>query len=727
MGDSHAGSASAHIPGALTMKRQPAHPAFTLLAISSFLPALAMAQPSGDDAGVLSVVTVTANKVEQDLQDVPQSVTVIDAATLEEKGISSIDDVIAEIPNMASNTWQGTSVNIRGLNTSKFTNNNPVVIYIDGVPHSSRFGFDASLANVERVEVLRGPQGTLYGKDAVGGIINVVTRKPGKAWRGKAGLEYGEDDTHAIVFDGSGALIDGSLYLGVNGQFSGTDGWIENVHPGMRKDAAEKRERKLNTYLLYEPNERFRARLGLSEEKKTAHFYEMAVGPGGSSISSFSLDKARKARFDTDTKEVADSNAQSLALTWKLAGVSLDAVTTHKKFELDGVYDSDFGVRPDYAGLTQFNNHATETWTQELRLSGGESAGPRWVAGLYLEKEEHAQGPYGQKFPGYDPATATYLGNFEMNADSLTDTRTQALFGQLIWPFAGSFELTLGGRWQRIEKEFDMDLFYLPVGVSGPAIYSLRDKTRWNAFLPKVALSHSLSPNWTAYASYAKGYMPGGYNYFASGGGADSNSFEPQTSANYEIGVKGRLDNLALAASLFYMDIEDIHVYKFDGIVNTTDNARKAHSQGAELELSWYPRDSRWEFSGALGLIEAKYDDYDTGTTRYDGERIENSPSHTLRLGVAYRHPGGAYARLDARNQGQVWFFDNASSDFVRYGSYSVFDFKTGYRLDNWELYGYVHNLTDRGYIQGFESSASSTLVSFGTPRRFGVGVRYEF
>ena len=122
-------------------------------------------------------ITVTANKIDEDLADVPQSVTVLDKRTLEEKQIKRVSDVIREIPNMFVNANHGLSLNVRGLNTSMFTNNNPVVVYIDGVAYSERYGFDLPVVtDVDRVEVLRGPQGTLYDKGAIGGIVNIVTK-----------------------------------------------------------------------------------------------------------------------------------------------------------------------------------------------------------------------------------------------------------------------------------------------------------------------------------------------------------------------------------------------------------------------------------------------------------------------------------------------------------------------------------------------------------------------
>lgn len=241
-------------------------------------------------------ITVTANKIEEDITDVPQSITVIDEFTLQEKGVRNVADVINEIPNMSITPegGHGSPVNFRGLNTSAFTNNNPVVIYIDGVPYSNRFGFDASMVNVERVEVLRGPQGSLYGKDAIGAVINIVTKKPVNTWQGKVGTEYGSYNALQGLFNVSGPLRENVLFAGINGWYRQDDGWIENVHPGMGKDANKENDRRLSGYLLYNPTERLSARLTLSDDYTKKYWQDGYGLPGGAGISEFSRKNAEK-------------------------------------------------------------------------------------------------------------------------------------------------------------------------------------------------------------------------------------------------------------------------------------------------------------------------------------------------------------------------------------------------------------------------------------------------
>jgi len=692
--------------------------------------------PEDPDLGLvkdLASVNVTANKMEQSLLDVPASISVIDAQVLEEKGIQSVSDLLREIPNLtavAGTSGHGTGANIRGINTSMFTNSNPVVMYIDGIAHSSRYGFDASLANVERIEVLRGPQGTLYGKDAIGGVINIVTRRPENIVSTRAGVEYGGDAAWFGSFNLSGALTADTLWWGINGQLSGDEGWIENEYPGMRRKADPRRERKLGGFMLYQPEQRFSARLSLNTEASTVHWLQAMSAPGGTPLAAFSRAGAKRARFDVDAKDVSEADSLALALNWLLPGVAVESVSTWRRYQLDGVYDADFSDTVDYLGLTQFNATTNQTLAQELRASSGKTEGLRWLAGIYLENEAFEQGPYGMEFPMFDPATGASVGALTINVESVTDTRTRALFGQLMLPFAASFELTLGGRWQRIEKEIALNTWMLPKGTgfrNGPPIYSLAARKTWSTFLPKAALNWRFHPRWAAHISFAQGYMPGGFNYFATAGTAEDNRFEAQTSRNIEVGIKGSVDTLNIGMDLFHIQIEDIHIYKSDGAIYTTSNARKAHAQGIEVEAAWRPADTHFEFTLALGVIAAKYDDYDTGMERFDGEHIQNTPTHTLRLGAAWAHPGGLYARMDAHNQGRQWFYDDASRGFPQMGGHTVVDARVGWRRGAWEVFAAVRNLTGREYVTGFISSTAVSMANFADPRRYSLGLRYVF
>ena len=582
------------------------------------------------------------------------------------------------------------------------------------------------MADLKRIEVLRGPQGTLYGKDAIGGVINIVTKIPTDEWHGKIGAEYGSDNYMQGIFNTSGPLVADTLFLSLNGQFEKDDGWIENTYPGMDSDANRTEEQRLSGSLLYTPTEAFTARFTLAYDSTEGAWLNGYALAGGADIRDFNRDGAEKISMDTADLTEQDNLSQSLQLSYEFDSMTLASTTTHKNSDLDGVYDAEYGDNPMYAGLIQYNYAEIDAYTQEFRLSSNNETGIRWVSGLYFDYEDREQAPYGMQFPMYDYETYEYLGAYDMNSESDTESTTYAVFGQAMIPFMERFELTLGGRYQYINKDFVQNLYYLPVGMSGPAMFSIDTSEDWSVFLPKVALSYSLNDNWTTYVSYSHGYMPGGFNYFSSSGTAEDNTFEPQQSKNYEIGIKGRLNRLRVAAALFYMDIEDIHVYKAYGTSYYCDNAESAHSMGAELELAYSLTDSI-ELTGGFGIIEAEYDTYDAGDgISLDGETIQNTPSYTVAAGVSYIHPRGFYSRVDIRAMGEVSFYDDYHKDFVDGDAYITLDVRIGYQINDWDFYLYGKNLTDEEYITNYMSNTSMALAEFGEPLTVGVGVRYR-
>jgi len=688
-------------------------------AVATLASTLVMAQDSSPpEAPSLQAVTVTANKVEEELKDVPQSVTLITGEAMQEKGIRNVADLIREVPNLSSSFVYSNDVNFRGINSSTFTNSNPVVIYVDGVPQSNRYAYDALLENVERIEVLRGPQGSLYGKDAIGGVINIVTKTPTNTWSGQVGAEVANLGGKDVTFSVNGPLVKDTLYLSLSGKAGEQGGWITNHQAGMHANADRQDQQRFNLGLLYKASPDTQVRLNASQDDETRHWIGGGLVPFGSDYAAYTRDQAKQARFDQETVTKTQTNAQSLSVQHRLGGVMLDAITTNKSVKIAGDYDMDWGNDPSYSGLTQFQHSTIDTQTQEVRLSGGQAGHTRWVGGLYFENDKYRNTRYGGQY-------AMGGGMFiDMDALSTTKSTTQALFGQVMVPLSQKLELTLGGRYQRIKKDFEVDVYMQPVGMTGsPPAMSLDGSHTWSSFLPKAALSFDLTPQWTSYVSVARGYMPGGYNYWPSSSIEAENRFDPQTSTNYEVGVRSGFGRLYLSASLFYMDIKDIHVYFYDRSTNliTTSNAGKASSKGAELEASYLMTD-QWEISGALGLTNARYDEYPDA--RINGNKIEKTPAYTARVGLQYTAGNGLYGRVDLRGQGKRYF--NPENTLVD-GAYTTVDLKAGYKTGAWEFYGYVRNLADTSYLSTVSGMSNGTLVSFGEPRRFGVGVRYSF
>ncbi|MCT7908549.1 TonB-dependent receptor [Arcobacter lacus] len=676
-----------------------------LLVLSLFVSSLIFA----NETTKLKEITVSANKMEENIKDVPQSITVVTEVDIEQKGIKNIQDVIKEVPNaQIDNVGFFT---FRGLSYSTFTNTNPMVIYLDGVPYSSYYDFNPSLANVEQIEVLRGPQGTLYGKDAIGGVINIVTKEPTNEWKGSIGAEYGNDNYMQTILNTSGALIDNKLFAGINGSYKADDGYITNTYPNQKKDANEKYDRKASGFLLWKPTDNFKAKLTIADNKEKKNLDDSFVVSSSKSLNDVTRDDAKNVELDVENYIKSTVESQALNLTYDFDNLKLDSITTHKESDAKIKQDGYFTVND---GSYAFNNNNIDGYTQEFKLSS-KNQNIKWVTGLYFNKDDIKNN-----------TGVNYSIPYLIDLNSKQKNETQAIFGQTMIPLGESFELTLGGRYQKIKKDIDLVSNSSMMGMNFPS-FNYSDEKTWNSFLPKAALTYKISDNLSTYISVSKGYMPGGFNVNAQQGGTNENSYEPQKSTNYEVGAKYIGDNFALNTAIFRMEIEDIHVFKYLTPTEVvTSNAKKAHSQGIEFDGSYFITDD-FSIQGSLGIIDAKYDDYDNGT-KYDGKRIDRTPKYTANLSFSYLPIDGFYGRVDFNARGKTNFFDGANKSMVEADGAIITNTKIGYKIGDFDIYAFAKNLTNEDYITYYLSTTGTDYwAKLNDPRQFGIGAIYKF
>ena len=690
------------------------------IVLVAIFPPVVLAKDEKMATTTVESITVTANKIEQDVQEVPQSITVLDEETLENKEIHNIADIIREIPNTNYAYSNIGTINFRGINSSVLTNNHPLVIYIDGVPFTNRSGYEISLVNVERVEVLRGPQGTLYGKDSIGGIINVITREPTNVYEGKADLEYGNYNTFRGTLSVNGPIVKDILFLSLFGRYTKDDGWIDNHYLGMDEDANSMKEENFGLNLVYTPTDRFLARLVFHHDYINHYGFDESLIPlGNTNINAFDTDDAKDTQFDVATFNRSENDSGALSFQYLFDTVVFNALSTYKYIDALGSTDQDAGVNPLYTGLKLFKDGTVSTFSQELRLSNQEGNNVRWLGGLYYEHEKFVNDRFGFQLPG------VFLDSpfdIELNSVSEGIANTIAVFGQVILPFVQSFELTLGGRYQYIKKEIDLESFTLPIGMTGPPSFSLDAKHEWDILSPRASLLYRLTSHLNLYTTVSTGSYPGGYNRFAASGDEEAIRFDEQTSINYEAGFKFNGDALSLTTNVFYMDIADIHIFKIDNLSGmvSTSNAGKAHSLGAELEFAWQFA-KKWALDGSFGVIQAEYDEYNN----FAGNTIEKTPVYKAIIGLQYQNSQGVYGRIDFRGTGST-YFDAANT--LKGDEHFSFDAKIGYRFANWDLYTYVKNISDESrIIDAINFGMAGTRIMFSDPRTIAIGLRYTF
>jgi iron complex outermembrane receptor protein len=667
----------------------------------------------------LDAITVTADKREENIQEVPAAISAFTEIDLEDAGITSVQDVISMVPNMTLSTMEGVKkVNFRGIGYSMFTGKNPVVIYVDGIPVDQGAFYDADLNNVERVEVLRGPQGTLYGKNAIGGIINVISKKPGNTVQGKIMTEFAENDTYGIKGFVNGPIVKDKLFFGLSGAHRETRGFLKNDHPG--QDYFDDEEAfKAKTLLRWLPSDRLEINLhgGMNRTRNGGRAY-------------ISSKEIRDHEYrDPGDKFESTTFSSALDISYATNGANFKSISTFSDAEVQLVNDWR-GKHPSSNKAIGDNDYTT--FTQEFRIqSPDKESRIKWLGGLYYSMDNGKSHDNSVTYNSKDwPGFGYFLKD---NWPSDTEERTMSAFGQVTLPVTSRLDFTAGLRYERIDKELDYRHKMsnpdtgaeVPVNPfsNTPLPMAYTEEGDWDALLPKGVLSLTLNSNAMVYMGASQGYLAGGLNAFNDD--RDNIKFDEQTSLNYEIGTKTSwFDNkLICNATLYYIDIKDMHVWNSPSAgIYIASNAAEAHSRGIELEVKARPVNGL-DITAALGINDAEFDDYtNMYGTDCSGKTPQNSPEHTFHLAVQYRHNTGLFARADMLSYGKTYYDDINS---VSQDAHEIYNAKIGYEGSNWDLYLYCKNLFDKEYFEYMYEAIGQYTVA--EPRTVGITASLRF
>ncbi|WP_297987585.1 TonB-dependent receptor, partial [uncultured Campylobacter sp.] len=531
----------------------------------------------------LGEVEVTANKISENLKDVPQSISVVSDTELQEREVKNVEELVKTMPNITGVGGMYEGISTRGLNPSIYTSSNPVTVYVGGVAQSNKDAAYIPVTNIDHVEVLRGPSSAIYGKDSIGGIINIVLKEPTNEWSGSVGTEYGSHKYMLGLFETSGALIDDKLFLGLNGSASKEDGWIINDLNGDK--ANDKKNYNFGLNLKIVPTDRFTIKIyGDLFHRQDDSLDELFIPK--SRFGNISKSEAKHINLETTARVKQTSSSGALDLKYEFDKFDATSATTFRRAKKDGLYDEDFGSKityldPDHYGLVTFLNSKNDTFSEELRFSSVDEQSFKWVGGLYYENEKQVFGPIGDQ---YGDGGRTIVEDWP----SVNRAQTASVFGQIIYPITSKFDATLGGRYQQIRKHTKVDYFSYELGHNpGAPAFSMDEKATFRTFLPKIALGYDITDELNIYAMYSKGYLAGGFNFYTTGGSRKDNKFDAQTSDDYEIGVKGSYESFRFSTALFYMDIKGTHIFYTDPNnpnIYSTANADKSKSMGVEFE-----------------------------------------------------------------------------------------------------------------------------------------------
>lgn len=706
----------------------------TALSTSAFAQTDAIDKP--DPSTEMEVMVVTADFRSSSLEKMPSSITVIDSQKIQDESAQHFEDLLNSIANF---NWSGGSsrpkyFQIRGVGEQEQYQgapNSSVGYIIDDIDLSG-IGMVSSMYDLQQVEVLRGPQGTRYGANALAGLIYLKSNDPTDVFEHGAEVSLGDDDLRTFSGFSSGPLTDsGKLLYRVSLQQHQQNGYHDNLYLG-RDDTNGRDEFSGRAKLRWYATDDLQFDLTVlhADFDNGYDVWSLTNSPTQTTSDQPGVDSQR-------TTGAGFKATYSGAETFELTSLTSFANTDHH-YSYDGdwsnpVYwaskqcsDDDGNLAPCQYDYFWDKTGQRKTVSQEFRLSSTEQGrifadSTDWLLGVYAMnlKEDN------QLYSEYNTWPDEVL-------DSEYEATNYALFGQLDTDLGSDYALSVGLRLERRNSHYsdtNNDNF-------DPS------ETMWGGH---IAVSKVLNDSHNAYVRVARGYKAGGFNMTLPVELNDKKEFSTETLYNYEIGLKshwlaGLIDtNLAL----FYMDRQDQQVAasqqdpdKPQRFILFTENAGSSNNYGAELDATWYATDNLQVYS-SLGWLETAYGDYqyqDKYGTEVDltGRDLAHSPHFTYSLGGTYRANSGWFANLNLSGKSEFYYSDSNES---RSEPYTIVNARVGYEASAWSAYLWGRNLFNEEYgVRGFyfgnepdNGWAEKQYIRYGDPRQIGVTFNVKF
>ncbi len=692
--------------------------------------------------GLLEEIIVTAQKREQNLQEVPIAISVMDETAIEQRGLSAIEDLVYQVPTLQFSAFGSlAAVSLRGVSYENTTpGGDPgVAMHTDGVylgrPVAGVFDF----WDMERMEVLRGPQGTLYGRNATGGSINFISKRPSDEKEGKIDFTYGNYDRYRVRGMVNVPLSD-SVKARVSASWEDRDGYQKNLFPG-------------------------------------------GVEFGGASSTPTPLTNDLVPHLVT--KDGVESNDQQLTsvsatLTWDFGGMTFKSITAYAETSFTMESDTDESGRPIMHSIFSEDQ---EQFSQEVQLTSTGDGPLQWLVGAFFFTEEADRrstlcnddfqaftlSPLATGFAGDCPGNSTVspTGEQGFSVGGSIDATSYAVFAQLDYDLTERITATAGARFSWDEKDAVLNQFtpFAPVGnfiPSSPPLvlvpglgpvpfmgpltpvitnnFTATRKQNWSEPTWKFNINWAATDDINLYALYSRGYKSGGANL--NGATIADAFYDPEFIDSYEVGAKMRLwDRLQLNISAYHNDVDALQLQVFGNGGVVLANAASADIEGLEIESTFAVTDS-FTVNGSLGLLDAEYSNFMQAVgpgvaIDRSGNKLNRAPSATVNLGGSYSWEMGSIGsfvlRADYHWQDEQFFQpDNVRP--IHSPSYENLDIRGfWYSSDEkWTVEAYATNLTDETQVGDVLRAVpflygGLDLSSYKAPQMYGIRLGYSF
>lgn len=706
------------------------------------MPAAATAQDAAADNS--GDIIVTAQRQEQRLQDVPVSVTAFGAEQLRGNSIETVQDIAIRTPGLAISAVDPVNTNfaMRGIGSAPGISQNAggdpsVVVFIDGV-YAGRGGTpDLDALDLERVEVLRGPQGTLFGKNAIGGLVQFVSRKPTDEESFHFEGTYGNYNRVGVIARGNMALTD-KIYLSAGLSHKQRDGFEYNETTG--NDVNDLNLTTGRAALRFVPTDTLdiilRADVSRQDQKgNPRHNNCDATFAGGIHCVGINPDpRVVNAYIDGEVKRTIQTYSGEVNLDLPFGTLTSLTALRKVKFNFVTPFFSNPINPPDQIESTSFGQENNSQFSQELRLSFDALDGKlKGQTGVYYLKENN------DRIEGQIQDFPTPAGSGTGIYPQSVHARSIAVFGQFDYEIVPSLVATVGARmtWERKRGRFAGykadDGPGLPPPLGSLAGYDVTGKKSWKAFTPRFALNWKATDDVLLYGSIARGYKSGGFQGLSGTAAGASTPYDPEFAWSYELGAKTDWFDrrLRLNVAAFRTDYSDLQISQLVPLCCVVvSNAAKARIKGIEVETVVRPFDG-FQLDGSYARLDAKFTEYTIPGQNYTGNRLPRSPKNKFNIGGQYE---AAIGDLSAKLRVDYSWVDDAyfeASNIPQqlWPSHENLDARLslGAPDKRWEISLWGKNLTNAlvpTYVTYF-GPYRQTLTPYAPPRTYGVTLAF--
>ncbi|HLZ97951.1 MAG TPA: TonB-dependent receptor [Steroidobacteraceae bacterium] len=739
-----------------------------LSAAMTMVIAAIVAIPAPAQTSDLAEIVVTARKRDESLQNVPVTVDAFTEQTIRSAGIESPRDFVALVPNMTLVEVQNVGnsfITVRGISQAR--NSEPsVAVLVDGVLETNPYEFDQELSDIKQIEVLKGPQGALYGRNAIGGAILIHTADPSDHFEGAGKLGVGNGLSEKAQLAVSGPIDSaGTLKYRASLNFYNTDGYLQNTYLDRKADPYRDYSGRLR--LLWQPADQWSADLRIFRDRvdTTAYYYVIPRDNEANVFSTFTTppnandvtSPIQNNNLGTDYRDVLDT---ALKLDYSPGYGTFTAISDYnhtKEIDTGDAYDfrsikTSIAYNLFFAGIpaslggpldeSQSQFIDVKTYSQELRFTSTKAGGFSWIGGAYFVHTERfiSTGnlvdrglgiPPVYETPRVDPSNPFATNtNVTFLADS-QNNNAWAAFGDATYEFNRQFEIDAAIRYDEDSRRNTTDTpqHFLPDPTAHTG--EVRHDT-WDAAQPKGTLRYKPTDNLTFYGGWSRGFRSGGFNQTGVGAVAQSEGklgvhdlFNAEVANTWEVGAKSQFFDRRVSANLalYHTESHNGYFFFYDSVTSTQNLGNlDATYKGAEFELTAKATD-RLDLYANFGYTDGRI------TRMEDPKVVGNKPplltKNTVNAGFQYRQPIGdgrnGVLRLDYQEIGRTWWdpYDVTSRDPV-----NLINLRAGIEAELWSVTAWSKNLTNKLYNAEFSPGG---FLWRAPPRRYGVDFTFKF